>query len=95
VRSAANGVNQTWTGNQTNVNGTTANDATPLTTGSNNQTAEFTCPALPAGSFSVAAVKQSGRVLKGASGPQNFRFIARPSSGSTDFDSGSDIRADH
>lgn len=87
----ANGVNMMWIGSFANVNGTTANDATPLSTGSNNQTAEFTCPALPAGSFTVPAVVQVGRVLKGASGPANFRFIARPSSGSTDFDSGSDI----
>jgi hypothetical protein len=88
---AANGTNQTWTGNQTNVNANTANDATPLTTPSNNQTAEFTCPALPAGSFSVPAVITAGRALRGTTGPQNFRFVARPSSGSTDFDSGSDI----
>lgn len=87
----ANGTNQQWTGSFANVNGFQANDSTPLTSGTSNQIAEFTCPSLPAGSFSVPAVTQSARLLKGASGPSTFRFIMRPSSGSTDYDSGSDI----
>ena len=87
----ANGTNMAWTGSFANVNGTTANDATPLTSSASNQVGEFTCPALPAGSFSVPAVTQTARLLKGASGPQTFRFIIRPSSGSTDYDNGSDL----
>jgi hypothetical protein len=87
----ANGTNQTWTGTASNVNPTTINDASAITTATSNAIAEFTCPSLPAGTFTVPAVVQSARVQIGSTGPQNYRFIARPGSGSTDYDSGADI----
>jgi hypothetical protein len=86
---AANGTNMTWTGSFSNVNPNTINDAVQISTGSNAQIAEFTCPSLPAGSFTIPAVAQTIRLTIGSSGPQNFNFITRPATGSTDYDTGS------
>ena len=85
----ANGVNMAWSGSFANVNPTTINDASVISTGSSGNIAEFTCPSLPSGSFTVPAVTQSARFVTGAGGPQSFYYIARPSSGSTDYNNGS------
>lgn len=87
----ANGNTMAWTGSFSNVNPTTINDTSSISTSSNAQIAEFTCPSPPAGAFTVPAVSQSVRMTVGASGPQHFRYIARPSSGSTNYDNGSDV----
>jgi hypothetical protein len=85
----ANGSNMTWSGSCTNINPTTINDASVISTGSSGNIAECTAPSLPSGSFTVPAVTQTARFQAGASGPQSFYYIARPSSGSTDYNNGS------
>ncbi len=90
---ASNGTNMAWSGSFSNVNPTSINDASVISSSTNNQVAEFNGPSLPSGSFTVPAVTQAVRLVLGASGPQHFRYIARPSSGSTDYDNGSDVSA--
>lgn len=85
----ANGTTMAWTGAYTNVNPTTINDASSVTTSSNNLVAEFACPSVPSGSFTVPAVTSALRLQIGSTGPQNFQFVTRPGSGSTDYFSGS------
>lgn len=85
---SANGTNMQWTGSFSNINPTQINDASVISAGSSSLTAEFTCPTLPTGSFSVPAVTQTVRALKGASGPGSFYYIARPATGSTDYNNG-------
>ena len=86
---AANGTNMAWSGSYTNVNPTTVNDGSAITTASAAQVAEFTCPSLPSGQWLVPAVAQSARIQIGTTGPQHFRWIVRPAGGS-DYDNGSD-----
>lgn len=81
----ANGANMAWSGTVANVNGTNYNDTNPLTTGTANLVAEFTTGTLPAGSFTIPVICQSARVEIGTSGPQNFSYIVRPGTGSTDY----------
>lgn len=80
----AAGNTQAWSGVVGNINPTTINDANVISTASNSQISEWTIPTLPSGSFTVPAVIQVARGLKGASGPTNFDYIARPGSGSSD-----------
>jgi hypothetical protein len=84
------GNTQSWTGSFANVNPTTINDPSAITTGSTSALAEFTCAALPSGAFTVPAVVSSIRDQVGSTGPQNFRPTVRPSSGSTTYDFGAD-----
>lgn len=81
----SNGTTVAWTGSFSNVNPTAINDASSITTGSSNVVAEFNCPSLPAGSFTVPAVTSSLRIQRGASGPQNFQFVTKPNGASDQF----------
>lgn len=85
----ANGTTMAWSGAYTNVNPATINDTSSITTGSNNLVAEFTCPSIPSGAFTVPAVASAARLQIGGTGPQNFQFVTRPGTGSTDYFSGS------
>lgn len=77
---------QTWTGTATNVNKTTINDATFISAASAGLIEEFKTGgiALPAGTYSVAAVKMSSRAQGGsAGGPTKVEYVTRV--GSTDY----------
>lgn len=86
----ANGTTQNWTGTAANVNPTTVNDTSAITTTSTGTIGNFTCPALPTGAFTVPAVVQSARI-QGANSITNFRFNSRPAGAGSDFDTTADI----
>lgn len=88
---AANGNTQDWTGTATDINETTLSDGSNVNTTTSNQKAQFTVGALPSGTFAVKDVVQSGRVLVGTTGPQNFRWSLRVTG--ADYDNGADIPA--
>lgn len=87
----ANGTTQNWTGTASNVNGTTYNDTTPLTTNATNTIGNFTCPSFPAGNYTIPAVVQSARIQGAAGTITNFRFNSRPAGSGSDFDTTADI----
>lgn len=89
----ANGTSQTWTGTASNVNPNSITDTASINTTSSGQFANFTCPTLVTGTYTVPAVVQNARVQTAGSGPANFRYSTRPSGVGSDFDSGSDIPA--
>lgn len=89
----ANGTTQTWTGTASNVNPTSITDTASINTTSTNQFANFTCPSLVSGTFTVPAVISNARVTVTGSGPANFRYSTRPAGASADYDSGADIVA--
>lgn len=81
----ASGNTQSWTPNTlANINKAVINDATLISTSTNNALSEWTLPtAAPGGSWSVLAVTQDARVDVGASGPQHFDWLTRV--GGTDY----------
>ncbi len=87
----ANGTTQNWTGAASDVNEVTINDATSISTTSTGTVGNFTCPSLPAGSFTVPAVIQSARIQGIAGSITNFRFNSRPAGAGSDFDTTADI----
>ena len=84
----AAGTNQNWTPNTlANINKTTINDATSISTTSNNTVTEWTAPtSVPTGSWDVKAIVQEARVERAATGPQHFDWVVR--TGGSDFTAG-------
>ena len=79
----ANGNTNTWTGNVSNVNQITENDANYNYVTTANQLAEYTtATTLPTGSWTIQTFWQTVRLNIGASGPQNFQFVTRTVDGS-------------
>lgn len=81
---AASGNTQSWTPNTVgNINETSINDATFVSTTSVNQLSEWTTNiTAPSGNFSVLAIAQEARVSRGLTGPQNFEWLLRTADGS-------------
>lgn len=83
---AAAGNTQSWTPNTVgNINKTAINDASFISTSSNNALSEWTtgaAPSAPAGTYNVLAVVQEARVETSVSGPQHFDWLVR--TGNTD-----------
>jgi hypothetical protein len=84
----AAGNTQSWTPNTlANISKTTINDATLISTASNNALSEWTTPTSPpAGTWDVKAIVQEARVSVGATGPQHFDWVVR--TGGSDFTAG-------
>jgi hypothetical protein len=84
----AAGNTQSWTPNTLgNINETTINDATLISTSSNNSISEWTTPtSAPSGTWAVEAIVQEARVQVGLTGPQHFDWITR--TGGSDFTAG-------
>lgn len=74
-----------WAGTLSNVNKNTINDATFISSGTNNQIQEYLVGTAPAGAYAVDAVVMSARALRGSLGPQHFGFVTRV--GGTDYTS--------
>lgn len=78
-----------WTGTNPCTNilpATTANDASYIQSGTNNQLEQCTVDStFPAGTWRVDALVMGTRILKGATGPQHFQFLTR--TGGADFTS--------
>lgn len=86
MQPVANGNTMVWTGSVGNINESTLNDSTTLTTDNNNDLAQFTAPtSAPSGTWAIQAMVQSVRANRGASGPQHFQYNARPVGGSGDY----------
>lgn len=90
IAPVAAGSTQSWLPNTVgDINPTTINDANFIATTANNALSEWTVStALPAGTWSIAAVVQLARVSVGVSGPQHFEWVVRTSDG-TDHTAGS------
>lgn len=88
----AAGTTQTWTGVVGSVNPLGYSDVTSISTASTGNISNWTCPVLPAGTFTVPAVIQSARV-QSVTGITNFRFNSRPAGAGADFDTSADIPA--
>ncbi len=75
----AAGNTQLWTPNTlANVNKAVISDATFVSTSSNNQLSQWTCPtAAPTGTWGVKSVSIEARMLLSTTGPQNFDWSWR------------------
>ncbi len=84
----AAGNTQSWTPNTlANINETTINDATLISTTANNDLSQWTTPTSPpSGSWGVKAIAQDARVRVGTTGPQHFDWSLRTAS--TDYTAG-------
>jgi hypothetical protein len=84
----AAGNTQSWTPNTVgNINEVVINDATLISSSSNNQVSEWTTPtSAPSGAWAVKAIVQEARVQVGATGPQHFDWVVRTAS--TDYTAG-------
>jgi hypothetical protein len=88
---AAAGNTQGWTPNTlANINKTTINDATVISTSSNNTLSEWTtATSAPSGAWAVKAIVQEARVSVGGTGPQHFDWVVRTAG--TDFTAGASV----
>ena len=84
----AAGSTQSWTPNTVaNINETAINDATLISTATNNAFSEWTTPVTPpSGSWTVNAIVQEARVQRAGTGPQNFDWLVR--TGGADYAAG-------
>lgn len=84
----AAGNTQSWTPNTlANINENTINDATFISSSSNNDLSEWTTPtSAPTGTWAVKVIVQEARVQVGATGPQHFDWLTR--TGGSDFTAG-------
>jgi hypothetical protein len=83
---AASGNTQSWTPNTVaNIAKTVINDATVVSTATNNALSEWTVPSTPpSGIFNVLDVVQNARVAVSGTGPQHFDWLARTGAIPTD-----------
>jgi hypothetical protein len=89
MNSATAGNAQTWAGTASSVNKQTISDTTFISAASAGLINEYRSGgiALPAGAYTVPAIKMVARALVGATGPQNLEYVTRV--GSTDYVGGS------
>lgn len=88
----APGNTQDWTGSVSDINEDSLDVTTFITTPNNNDLSEWTTSendVIPVGSWDVQAVIESVDLNIGSVGPQNFEFVIRPATGSSDYFSSS------
>jgi len=87
----ASGNTQSWTPNTVgNINEVIINDATSVSTTTNNALSQWTTPVTaPSGAWNVRAIVQEARLQRGATGPQHADFSLRTAS--TDYVAGSTL----
>lgn len=82
----APGNTQDWYGTVAAIDEGAVDDGDAIVGQNNGDISEWTTPPLPAGGpWNVDAVVQRVRASVTATGPQNFDFVVRPATGSTDF----------
>lgn len=79
---SAAGNTQSWTPNTLgNINKAVIDDTSSISTGASSQLSEWTTPTTyPTGTWSLLAVVQEARVLRGTTGPQTYEWLMRVNS---------------